>query len=51
MDMQIPLPALATQQKLIALQGLWDKEDELIANLQTNREKMLQGIYQQLIKG
>ncbi|EFQ61222.1 hypothetical protein PFWH6_5037 [Pseudomonas fluorescens WH6] len=50
MDMQIPLPPLATQQKLIALQTVWDEEDELIERLQTNREQMLQGIYQHLIK-
>lgn len=50
MDMKIPLPPLATQQKLIALQALWDEEDELITRLQTNREQMLQGIYQHLIK-
>lgn len=49
-DMTIPLPSLATQQKLIGLQQLWDKEDQLIARLQTNREQMLQGIYQHLIK-
>lgn len=50
MDMQIPLPPLATQQKLIALQALWDEEDQLIARLQANREQMLQGIYQHLTK-
>ena len=49
-DMMIPLPPLATQQKLIDLQRLWDEEDHLIARLQTNREQMLQGIYQHLIK-
>ncbi len=49
-DMLIPLPPLATQQKLIDLQQLWDEEDQLIARLQTNREQMLQGIYQHLIK-
>lgn len=50
MDMQIPLPPLAAQQKLIGLQALWDEEDQLIARLKTNREQMLQGIYQHLIK-
>ena len=49
-DMLIPLPPLATQQKLVDLQRLWDEEDQLIARLQTNREQMLQGIYQHLIK-
>lgn len=49
-DMMIPLPPLATQQKLTDLQRLWDEEDQLIARLQTNREQMLQGIYQHLIK-
>ncbi|UZE17305.1 restriction endonuclease subunit S [Pseudomonas sp. B21-054] len=50
MNMQIPLPSPATQQKLIALQALWDEEDQLIACLRTNREQMLQGIYQNLIR-
>ena len=50
MNMLIPLPPLATQQKLIALQTVWDDEDALITRLQTNREHMLQGIYQHLIK-
>lgn len=49
-NMTIPLPSLATQQKLIGLRQLWDEEDRLIARLKTNREQMLQGIYQQLIK-
>ena len=49
-DMLIPLPLLATQQKLIELQRLWDEEDQLIVRLHTNREQMLQGIYQHLIK-
>ncbi|MGP5479939.1 restriction endonuclease subunit S [Pseudomonas helleri] len=48
-EMQIPLPPLATQQKLIDLQRLWDEEDQLVAHLQTNRKQMQQGIYQHLI--
>ncbi|MGF7113055.1 restriction endonuclease S subunit [Pseudomonas laurylsulfatiphila] len=50
MDMQIPLPSLAIQHKLIALQAVWDEEDELIARLQTNRQQMLKGIYQHFTK-
>ncbi|MGE8065464.1 restriction endonuclease subunit S [Pseudomonas sp. NPDC089569] len=50
MDMQIPLPSLETQERLTQLQRLWDEEDQLIAQLHSNREQMLQGIYQQLIK-
>ncbi|MFC2973244.1 restriction endonuclease subunit S [Azotobacter bryophylli] len=50
MDLLIPLPSLEAQHKLIALQRLWGEEDQLIARLQTNRQQMLQGIYQQLIK-
>lgn len=49
-DMPIPLPPLETQHKLLGLQQLWDAEDELMARLKTNREQMLQGIYQHLIK-
>lgn len=50
MAMHIPLPSLETQARLTHLQRLWDEEDQLIAQLHTNREQMLQGIYQQLIK-
>lgn len=50
MDMLIPLPSLETQHRLIGLQRIWNEEDQLIARLQTNRQQMLQGIYQQLIK-
>lgn len=50
MSMPIPLPSLETQAKLTNLQRLWDEEDQLIAQFHTNREQMLQGIYQQLIK-
>jgi len=50
MHMQIPLPSLETQTRLAHLQRLWDEEDQLIAELHTNREQMLKGIYQQLIK-
>lgn len=50
MSMPIPLPSVRTQQKLAELQQLWDEEDLLIAQLRTNREQMLQGIYQDLIK-
>jgi restriction endonuclease S subunit len=48
--MQIPLPPPAIQRKLISLQALWDQEDHLISQLKTNREQILQGIYQHLIK-
>lgn len=50
MDMQIPLPSTETQARLTQLQRLWDEEDQLIAQLHTNREQMLQGIYQKLVK-
>lgn len=49
-SMPIPLPQLVTQKKLSELQQLWDEEDHLISQLRTNREQMLQGIYQHLIK-
>jgi hypothetical protein len=50
MDMPIPLPSLETQAKLTQMQRLWDEEDHLITQLKTNREQMLQGIYQKLVK-
>lgn len=50
MNMPIPLPSLETQTRLTQLQRLWDEEDQVIAQLHKNREQMLQGIYQQLIK-
>jgi hypothetical protein len=50
MDMPIPRPSLETQARLTQLQRLWNEEDQLITQLRTNREQMLQGIYQQLVK-
>jgi restriction endonuclease S subunit len=46
---RIPLPPLATQQKIIDLQQLWEQEQQLTRQLLNNRERMLKGMFQQLL--
>ncbi len=46
---QVPLPSLGTQQKIIDLQQLWEQEQQLTQQLLNNRETMLKGIFQQLL--
>lgn len=50
LSLPIPLPPLAEQHKLLALQALWDEEDRLIERLQATRAQLTQGLYQHLIK-
>lgn len=49
--MPIHIPPLATQRKIIALQQLWEHEQQLTRQLLNNRETMLQGMFQQLMAG
>jgi len=48
---QLPLdiPALPIQQKIVHLNALWEKEQQLTHALLNNRETMLQGMFQQLL--
>ncbi len=50
MGLVVPIPDLAKQQRIAALQALWLEEDRLQAALQQNRQKMILGIYQGLMK-
>ncbi len=47
---QVPLPPLATQQKIIELQQLWEQEQQLTQQLLDNRETLLKGMFQQLLR-
>ena len=46
----IVVPPLATQEKIVLLQRCWEQEKQLTEQLLTNREKMLKGIFQQLLE-
>ncbi|WP_168386059.1 restriction endonuclease subunit S [Erwinia amylovora] len=50
LDVAIPVPPIETQLKLIELQRIWQKEDELINRLQENRHQLELGILQKLLK-
>lgn len=43
------IPSLATQHKIIALQQLWEQEQQLTRQLLHNRETLLLGMFQQLM--
>lgn len=45
----LQVPSLATQHKIIALQQLWEQEQQLTRQLLQNRETLLQGMFQQLM--
>lgn len=46
---QLKVPSLATQQKIVRLNELWEREQQLTQELLRNRESMLQGMYQHLL--
>lgn len=50
-SLPIPLPPMATQEKILRVQSLWEEEQALIDALNINREKMLRGMFQKLIRG
>ncbi len=43
------IPPLPTQHKIVALQQLWEQEQQLTKALLSNRERMLTGMFQQLM--
>ncbi|MGC6012702.1 restriction endonuclease subunit S [Enterobacter kobei] len=49
-DVEIPVPPVHTQRKLIELQRVWQEEDKLISKLQKNRHQLELGILQKLLK-
>ncbi|ENV09356.1 hypothetical protein F966_02013 [Acinetobacter higginsii] len=48
---KIPIPHLETQQQIIQLNNIWEEEQVLSQKLLKNREMMMQGMFQQLLKG
>lgn len=46
----VPVPPLATQHKIVALQRLWEREKQVTEQLLHNRETMLAGIFQHLLE-
>ena len=49
-DFMIAVPSIKTQQQIIDLNRLWEQEQVLTQKLLQNREQMMQGIFQQLLK-
>lgn len=47
--LQLNIPTLAIQQKIVHLNELWEKEQQLTQALLNNRETMLQGMFQHLL--
>ena len=48
-DIKINIPSIEVQKKIININQLWEKEQELNTRLQANREMMLKGMYQKLL--
>lgn len=49
-ELKLEIPSLETQQKILHLNQLWEQEQKLTHALLKNRETMLQGMFQQLLK-
>ena len=48
--LKLDIPPLATQQKILRLNRIWEQEQRLSRELLNNRERMLQGMFLQLLK-
>ncbi len=48
-EIQLTIPSIETQKKILHLNQLWEKEQALAQALLTNRKTMLQGMFQQLL--
>ena len=48
-ELELDIPDLATQQKILRLNQLWEKEQRLTRALLKNRETMLQGMFRHLL--
>ncbi|MEG7521823.1 MAG: restriction endonuclease subunit S [Chromatiales bacterium] len=46
----VAVPTLATQEKIVSVQRCWEEEQQLTKQLLANRERMLNGIFQQLLE-
>lgn len=51
LDVVVPVPPIETQQAILHLQSLRNEEHRLVRELETNRDKMLHGVYQELLNG
>lgn len=49
-ELKLEVPSLEIQQKILHLNQLWEQEQQLTQALLKNRETMLQGMFQQLLK-
>ena len=49
-ELKLEVPSLKTQHKILHLNRLWEQEQQLTQALLKNRETMLQGMFQQLLK-
>lgn len=49
-DLPVPVPSLETQHKIVELQQLWEKEQSLTRQLLSNRQNMLDGMFNQLLE-
>lgn len=49
-ELKLEIPSLETQHKILHLKRLWEQEQQLVQALLKNRETMLQGMFQQLLK-
>ena len=49
-QLKIPLPSIRTQRQIVELQQLWEQEQQLTQALLNNRQTMLTGMFQQLLK-
>ena len=49
-ELSVSLPTLEVQQKIIRLYQLRQKEKALVAALETNRDVLINGMYQKLLK-
>jgi len=48
--LKLDIPSLATQHKILHLNRIWAQEQQLTRDLLNNRERMLQGMFLQLLK-
>ncbi|EHK9184672.1 restriction endonuclease subunit S [Vibrio vulnificus] len=48
-EIQLTIPSIERQKKILHLNQLWEKEQALTQALLTNRKTMLQGMFQQLL--
>ena len=49
-SLELKIPDLPTQQKILRINELWEKEQNLTRKLLKNHEAMLQGMFQQLLE-